>query len=485
MRLSRLLQGLETSAPVGSADPEIRALASDSREVREGTLFVCLAGERADGHLFAKEALARGAAAVLAERPLDLGDAPLVLVPSTRRALAELALRMEENPQDRLRLVGVTGTNGKTTVSFLLASILEAAGEKAGLLGTVGAWAGGERLVDTGLTTPGPIPLARTLREMADAGCSTVVMEVSSHALDQERVGGLRFSAAAFTNLSRDHLDYHPDMEAYFQAKARLFSERLREDGWAITNADDPWARRLQTQRLSRFSRERSEAEIFVKVARLRLEGTELEVETPHGSLCIRSPLVGAFNVENLLCAVGLAQALGLPNQAIEQGLAASSGAPGRLERVEGGNVSVFVDYAHTEAALRVALETLRRTGPRRLTVVFGCGGDRDRGKRAPMGEAAALADRIFVTSDNPRTEDPAAIVEEILVGVRRTGHPQVTVEVDRRRAIERAIATAEPGEAVLIAGKGHEDYQIVGHEKRHFDDREEARRALAEIRGR
>lgn len=483
MRLSCLLQGMETSA-LGDADPEIRALACDSREVCEGSLFVCLPGTRADGHRFAEEAVRRGAAAVLAERPLDLGGAPLAVVPSTRRVLAELALRMEGHPEADLRLVGVTGTNGKTTVAFLLSAILEAAGERAGMLGTLGAWVGGARVAEPGLTTPDPIRLARALREMAEAGCTTVVMEVSSHALEQERVGALRFAAAAFTNLSRDHLDYHPDMEAYFAAKARLFSERRAAGGWAVVNADDPWAGRVRAQPLLRFSRRDPEAEIYAERVRGDLEGSALEVITPRGPLAIRSPLVGEFNAENLLCAVALAEALGVSRQAIEQGLAASSGAPGRLERVEGGGVSVFVDFAHTDAALRVALEALRRTKPRRLSVVFGCGGDRDRGKRAPMGEAATIADRLFVTSDNPRSEDPAAIVEEILVGVRRKDHPEVTVEVDRRRAIERAIATAVPGEAVLIAGKGHEDEQIVGEERRRFDDREEARRALAEIRG-
>lgn len=482
MRLSRLLHEIETLAPLGPADPEIQALVHDSREARPGAAFVCLPGVRSDGHDFAAEAVARGAAAVIAERPLDLGETPLVLVPSARRALATLALRMEGDPQARLRLVGVTGTNGKTTVAFLLRAILDAAEVKAGMIGTVGTFVGERKVGDVGLTTPGPIELSRELRGLADAGCEAVVMEVSSHALDQERASGLSFSAAAFTNLSRDHLDYHPEMEDYFAAKARLFSERLRTDGVGVVNADDPWGQRIRAPRLLRFSRRDAGAEVFAKREMLDLEGARLEVSTPAGELSIRSPLVGEYNVENLLCAIGLALALEVPPQAIEEGLAGSTGAPGRLERVEGGGVSVFVDYAHTDAALRVAIAALRRANPRRLTVVFGCGGDRDRGKRAPMGEAAAAADRLFVTSDNPRTEDPRAIVEAILEGVRKANHPDVTVEIDRRRAIELALSSAIPGEAVLIAGKGHEDYQIVGTEKRHFDDREEARRVLAEV---
>lgn len=483
MRLSRLLEGIETCVPVGEADPEIDALVCDSREAREGTLFFCIRGERADGHLFAEEAVRRGAVAVIAEDPLEL-EVPVLRVPSARLALAKLALRAEGDPQERLRLVGVTGTNGKTTVAFLLSAILRAEGEKVGMLGTIGAWIGGERIADAGLTTPDPLELARTLRKMEEAGCTSVVMEVSSHALEQERVGGLQFSAAAFTNLSRDHLDYHRDMESYFRAKARLFSERRKAEGMAVLNLDDPWAMRLEARPRLRFSREDPGAEIFARSVKTGLEGSVLEVVTPQGQLPIRSPLVGEFNVENLLCAIALAQSLGVSGQAIEQALATSPGAPGRLERVEGSGVSVFVDYAHTDAALRLALQTLRRARPSRLTVVFGCGGDRDRGKRAPMGEAATLADRIIVTSDNPRSENPASIVEDILPGIRSKGHENFTVELDRRRAIELAIATAEPGEAVLIAGKGHEDYQIVGSEKRRFDDREEARRALATIRG-
>jgi len=482
MRLSHLLSGIDAHVATHGADPEIGALVSDSRRVRDGALFVCIPGERFDGHDFAAEAVRRGAAAVLAERPVDVGAAPLVLVPSARRALARLALRWEGNPERHLRLAGVTGTNGKTTTTFLLVSILEAAGEKAGLLGTVGTFVGGERISQVGLTTPGPLELAADLRRMVEAGCGFLAMEVSSHALEQERVAGLSFAAAAFTNLSRDHLDYHQTMEAYFAAKARLFSERLAEDGVAVLNADDPWASRIRTRRRLRFSLRDPSAEIFARELRMGMDGIRMEVETPFGPLAIRSSLVGEHNAENLLCAAGLALALGVDRQAIEQGLARSAGAPGRLERIEGKGVTVFVDYAHTDAAIAAVIRTLRRLGPARLTVVFGCGGDRDRGKRAPMGEAAAMADRVIVTSDNPRTEDPEAIIREILVGLERTRHPDVTVEPDRRRAIELAIEGAVPGEAVLIAGKGHEDYQIVGTERRHFDDREEARRVLAEL---
>src|SRR5690606_38623573 len=353
----------------------------DSRQVRDGALFVCLPGERFDGHDFARDAVMRGAAAVLAERPVEVGGAPLFLVPSARKALAELALRWEGNPERELRLAGVTGTNGKTTTTFLLASILEAAGEKAGILGTVGTFVGGERIANTGLTTPGPLELAAELSRIVDRGCTCAAMEVSSHALEQERVAGLRFAAAAFTNLSRDHLDYHGTMEAYFAAKSRLFSERLAEEGVAVVNADDPWASRVGAPRVLRFSLRDRAADIFAHELRISMEGIRMEVKTPSGPLTIRSSLVGEHNAQNLLCAVGLALALGVKRQAIEQGLERSAGAPGRLERIEGKGVTVFVDYAHTDAALAAAIRTLRRLGPARLSVVFGCGGDRDRGK--------------------------------------------------------------------------------------------------------
>jgi UDP-N-acetylmuramoyl-L-alanyl-D-glutamate--2,6-diaminopimelate ligase len=331
---------------------------------------------------------------------------------------------------------------------------------------------------------------------MRDAGARVALFEVSSHALAQERVAGIRFAVAAFTNLTRDHLDYHGDMEAYFAAKRRLFAEHLAPGGTAVVNARDPWGARLADQlgpgrRVWRFGTRGEDALRAAEVA-TGLEGISATFETPAGAIPVRSPLVGAHNLENLLCAAGVALALGIPPEAVGRGLSASRGAPGRLERVAGRGVNVFVDYAHTDDALARALEALRALEPARLLVVFGCGGDRDRGKRPLMGAAAGRgADLAIVTSDNPRSEDPLGIIAGIEPGLAGAGRPRLTaveavageagyvVVPDRRAAIELAVACARPGDAVLIAGKGHEATQLVGAERRRFDDREEARRAL------
>jgi UDP-N-acetylmuramoyl-L-alanyl-D-glutamate--2,6-diaminopimelate ligase len=345
-------------------------------------------------------------------------------------------------------------------------------------------------------TTPESTDLQALLAEMRDAGTTLVVMEVSSHALAQERVAGLRFAAAGFTNLSRDHLDYHGDMEAYFAAKRRLFVEHLAPDGVAVVNARDPWGARLADQlgpgRTAWRYGTRAEDDLRAESTRLSISGIETTVQTPRGPLFLNSPLVGEHNLENLLCAAGLALAAGLPPAAVQAGLSTCPGAPGRLERIEGRGVTAFVDYAHTDDALARALEALRALEPARLLVVFGCGGDRDRGKRPLMGAAAGRgADLAIVTSDNPRSEDPLGIIAGIEPGLAGAGRPRLTaveavageagyvVVPDRRAAIELAVACARPGDAVLIAGKGHEATQLVGAERRHFDDREEARRAL------
>ena len=354
------------------------------------------------------------------------------------------------------------------------------------------------RTLEAPHTTPESVELQALLAGMVDAGCTSAVMEVSSHALAQDRVLGLSFAAAAFTNLTRDHLDFHDDMESYFDAKAKLFRAHLRDGGIAVVNGDDAYGRRLHEELVARgvtswrFSIE-APAEITARDVRIGIEGIEATFVTPRGEAHVRSPLVGAHNLQNLLTAAGLALAAGLPLEAVAQGLSRSGGAPGRLERIDGPNgVAAFVDYAHTDDALARACAALREVAPRRLITVFGCGGDRDRGKRPLMGEVAGRgSDLAVVTSDNPRTEDPASIVEMIVPGVERAGRERLshdearagrggfTVEVDRRKAIELAAACANPGDVILIAGKGHEDYQILGTTKIHFDDREEARRAL------
>src|SRR5512133_496395 len=469
MKLSAIMQGTGARGDAGG-DPEIVRVTGDSRAVVPGSVFFALPGAAHDGHDFAAEAARRGAVAIVAERAVACAPAALLLAPSSRRAMALAAANFHGRPADALLLAGVTGTNGKTTVAWLVEACARAAGLPVGLLGTVvHRWPGAER--EASHTTP-------------------EATEVP------ERVAGVRFRVAGFTNLTRDHLDYHGDMERYFAAKRRLFTEHLAPDGVAVVNVRDPAGARLADQlgpgrTVWRYGGRADDA-LRVEDLSAGIEGTAATFATPAGRFAVRSPLVGAHNLENLLCAAGLALALGVPADAVARGLSTCAGAPGRLERFAARGVSVFVDYAHTDDALARALAALRALAPRRLLCVFGCGGDRDRGKRPLMGEAAGrAADQVVVTSDNPRTEDPAAIVREILPGVERAGLRRLSaealragergfaVEPDRRAAIALAIAAAREGDAVLVAGKGHEPYQIVGKERLPFSDREEARRAL------
>jgi len=496
MRLSRIMEGTGAQGAL-DGDPEIALVTGDSRAVVPGALFCALPGARADGHAFAAEAARRGAAAVVAERPVPCAPALLWLAPSARRAMAIAAANFHGRPGDAMRLCGVTGTNGKTTVAHLVEACAGAAGVPAAMLGTVvHRWPGGSRRASH--TTPESTELAALLAASRDAGARLCVLEVSSHALAQHRAAALSFAAAGFTNLTRDHLDYHGDLERYFEAKRALFLDHLSPSGVAVVNADDPAGARLAADlagplgaRLWRFGR-RAPGELSAEAVRHGLEGLEARLTTPAGAIALRSPLVGEHNLENLMTAAGLALASGLPRDAVERALAASTGAPGRLERIAARGIAVFVDYAHTDDALGRALAALRALAPRRLLLVFGCGGDRDRGKRPLMGEAAARgADLVVVTSDNPRGEEPEAIIAEIVPGLERTGVLKVNAAAaragaggyvtvpDRREAIALAVAAARPGDAVLVAGKGHEDYQLVGAERRPFDDREEARRAL------
>ena len=494
MRLSAIIAG--TGASLGRApDAEVSLVTADSRTVKPGALFVAVPGARSDGHDFAAAAARAGAVAVLAERPVACAPATLLLVPSARRALALAAAAFLGHPAERLSLCGVTGTKGKTTVTYLVEACAAAAGIPCGVIGTV-SWRVPGRTRPASHTTPDATEVQALLAEMADAGARVAILEVSSHALDQERVAGLSFRAAGFTNLGRDHLDYHPDVESYFQAKRRLFVERLAPDGVAVVNVADPHGARLAAE-LAAAGRTSWRfgipgAEIAPRDVRTGMDGTQAVLDTPRGEIRVRSPLVGAHNLENLMTAAGLALALGIPAADVAAGLSSSQGAPGRLERIDGRGVAAFVDYAHTPDSLAAACAALRALSPRRLVAVFGCGGDRDRGKRPLMGRAAgAAADLVLVTSDNPRTEDPDAILAAIVPGVEEAGLRRIspdearagargfTVVEDRRAAIALALEAARPGDAVLIAGKGHEDYQIVGTERHHLDDREEARRGL------
>jgi UDP-N-acetylmuramoyl-L-alanyl-D-glutamate--2,6-diaminopimelate ligase len=382
--------------------------------------------------------------------------------------------------------VGVTGTNGKTTTAYLIDSTLRAAGERVGLVGTI-EYRVGDRVAEAVRTTPESSDLQALFREMVDAGCRRAVVEVSSHALALRRVHGLEFRLAVFTNLTRDHLDYHGDMDAYFAAKRALFERHLHPDGHAIVNLDDD--RAAEIVRASRgtvwtFSLEKAKADLLAEDVRLSLGGTRFRARTPLGVLDVETPLVGAFNVKNALAALGAGLALGLPADAVQRGIAALRGVPGRMERVVAGqDFTVLVDYAHTDDALRNLLETVRELAPRRVITVFGCGGDRDRTKRPLMGAVAArLSDVVILTSDNPRSEPPEAILEEIQLGIPAARAADTLVIADRRDAITRALEMGREGVVVVIAGKGHEAYQVLRERTVPFDDRQVARDVLARL---
>ncbi len=497
-RLSEIAAGIEGAQLLGP-DREIRGVYQDSRQVEPGGLFVALTGRTVDGHQFAAQALDRGAVALMVSRKLDL-DVSQILVRDTVRGLGRAAALFWGRPADRMVGLAVTGTNGKTTVCAILESILESAGARPGVIGTVSyRYAGGSRPAP--YTTPTPELLHETLADMAAADCTHFVMEVSSHALDLGRVEGLTFQVAAFTNLTQDHLDLHGTMEAYQAAKQRLFSEHLAQDGTAVFWADDPHAQAMAQafsgKKLFVSARPGSQADVRLVSVRESLSGLEAEVDSPLGRLHLSTELLGRTNLANMLVASAMALAAGLGPKDVERGLASCARVPGRLDPVRPvrqGRPSVLVDYAHTPDAIARVLETLRPLTKGRLIILFGCGGDRDRTKRPLMGRAAAQgADLVVVTSDNPRTEDPLAIIEMARAGVEETGIEEITadllpsarrgflVEPDRRKAIGLAVRAARGDDVVLIAGKGHEDYQILGRHKIHFDDREEALAVLGE----
>ena len=468
----------------------VTGIAFDSRAVTPGEVFVALKGAQVDGAQFVRQAVDRGAAAIVSERPAP-GDVavPWAQVTDARLALATLAAVFNGHPSDEMRVVGITGTNGKTTTAYLVASIFEAAGVRCGVMGTV-AYRIGAEVRESTRTTPEASEVQKLLREMVDRGCGACAMEVSSHALSLRRVDETRFAAGVFTNLTRDHLDFHADMEAYFQAKRRLF-EMLPADAPGLINADDPRAAALveTAARPVTYAIHRP-ADITPGPLSFGLEGLAFEVRTPRGTLRVRSKLVGRPNVYNILAAASTAVALGLPFDVIEQGLQSLAGVPGRFEVVSGpaDEVTVVVDYAHTDDALRNLLETARPLARGRLITVFGCGGDRDRTKRPLMGAVAGrLSDLIVITSDNPRNEDPERIIEEIRRGItpdtRRDTTQALMTIVDRPKAIAKAIGLARPGDLVLVAGKGHEQYQVIGNETVPCDDAAIARDALARRR--
>ena len=468
----------------------VTGVAYDSRTVTPGQVFVALKGQHADGTAFARQAIERGAAAVVSEQPAPDGvHVPWAIVEDARLALAVLAAAFYRDPSREMRVIGITGTNGKTTTAYLVASIFDAAGIRCGILGTVG-YRVGDEVRDATRTTPEAPEVQALLREMVDKHCGACAMEVSSHALSLRRVSGITFAAGIFTNLTRDHLDFHADMDDYFRAKRRLF-EMLPRDAPSLINLDDPRGGSLVEAggRPLTYAINR-QADVMPGPLSFSLSGLSFDVRTPGGTLHVTSKLVGRPNVYNILAAVSAATALDVPARAIERGLESLDGVPGRFQVVSDAKdeVTVVVDYAHTDDALRNLLETARPLTPGRMITVFGCGGDRDRTKRPLMGAVAGrLSDLIVLTSDNPRGEDPNRIIEEVRRGItpdtRRDSAQRLLTIVDRHAAIAKAIELARPGDVVLVAGKGHEKYQVIGDRALPFDDVAVAREALARRR--
>jgi len=495
MKLGSILQYLHYERFFGDPELEVEGITYDSRSANQGDLFVALRGSKHDGHFFVEEAVKRGARAIVVE---ELKSNPenisVIQVADTREALSQLAVHYYGHPYEDMNLIGITGTNGKTTISYLLESILKTAGRNPGVIGTINYRFPGH-IYKAPVTTPESLDLMRIMRKMADEGVTDVLMEVSSHALDQGRTRACPFKVAVFANLSRDHLDYHASIESYFEAKSKLFTSLdkgkpgRRRQSTAVINMDDPWGEALK---------ERTKAEVVTYGLRrgchfraediqVNAAGVKAKLKTPRGEKVIRSSLIGDFNIYNILAASAAAMSLGVGLDEIVAGIDNLPGVPGRLEWVKNRRCkNIVVDYAHTPDALAKALDAVRPLAEKRLICVFGCGGDRDKGKRKKMGRVAAqLSDWVFLTSDNPRSEDPEAIISQIEEGVREAGLEEYAgllsrsgpwkgyqIVPERARAIRMAVDMATDKDLVLIAGKGHETYQIIGGKIRDFDDR-------------
>jgi UDP-N-acetylmuramoyl-L-alanyl-D-glutamate--2,6-diaminopimelate ligase len=507
MKLGELLTVLKSKAalPPEGLDREVFDIVHDSRKVRPGSLFVAVRGFHSDGHQFIPQAVQQGAVAIVAEEGHSEAVSrrtPLIVVDDSRRALALLAAAFYGHPSQKLTLVGITGTNGKTTTTYLTKSIIEAAGRKAGLIGTID-YRVGDKVYPAPNTTPESLDLQRLLAEMVGLGADSCVMEVSSHALALGRTVGCEFTAAGFTNLTQDHLDFHESMDSYFQAKLLLFAG-LSPDAHAVINIDDDRAAEIigatRAKVLTTGLSERADIRPSGSIGH-GIRGLSFAVATPAGTISVESPLIGGHNIYNILSAIGIGTALGFAADVIGRGISAMKAVPGRMEKVdEGQSFGVVVDYAHTQDALVRLLEAVREIATGRVITVFGCGGDRDRTKRPKMGAAAVNGSEIIiVTSDNPRTEDALSIINEIekgmdAAGVRvpvrdlkssaAPGRKPYCVIPDRHEAVAAAIGMAGNGDVVVLAGKGHEDYQIIGDRKIHFDDREVARKEIRKRRG-
>lgn len=494
MRLRQLVQPLLTYKIFGETNPDIQGITTDSRQVMPGALFAAIPGFTVDGHTFAKQAVERGAAALLVQHPIDgiPADIPQVIVADTRYVSALFADALMGHPSRRLRMIGVTGTNGKTTVTYLIRHMLEHAGHVTGLIGTLGAKYRNQE-IPVPNTTPEAVSVQRILRTFVESDCSHAVMEVSSHALVEGRAAGVEFGIAVYTNLSQDHLDFHETMDAYAAAKSLLFSRlgnRFVDSAgrplYAVINADDVYARVMMDATTAPVLTYGIDADADVRASNVSITaaGLTMRVTSPVGDVDVTSSCIGRFNVYNLLATIAVGLIEDIPLSDIVSSIATYPGVPGRCERVDAGQpFGVFVDYAHTPDGLDNVLRTVRELTTGKLIVVVGCGGDRDKTKR-PVMAATALkwADVCYFTSDNPRSEDPEAILDDMMAGVSEGERDRIHRLADRRTAIRNAVSLAEPGDIVVIAGKGHEDYQIIGRQSIHFDDREEARLAIQRL---
>jgi UDP-N-acetylmuramoyl-L-alanyl-D-glutamate--2,6-diaminopimelate ligase len=494
MILKELLNGVDVTNLMGDEGIEVSGVSFDSSKVKKNYLFVALRGGNTDGHKYIDSAIDNGAAALIVEKaPANrYEEVSVVQVQDSRAALAEVSANFFRHPTDELTLVGITGTNGKTTITYLLESIWKHEHKKSGVIGTID-YRFGNIIKQSSMTTPESLDLMAMFREMKDEGVQAVAMEVSSHAIDKNRVAGCEFDAAVFTNLTQDHLDYHESMEEYFNVKKRLFTDFLnesaKEDKFSVINIDDPYGERLASVapgEVVTFSNRNPNAAVFASSSTITEHGIEADVKTPGGEVTIKSTLFGEHNLSNILAAVATACSLGSSIGAVEKGVSAISSVPGRLESVTNTRgFNVLVDYAHTPDALKNVLLAAKPLTAGNLILVFGCGGDRDNAKRPLMGKIGKeLSDVLFITSDNPRTEDPEIILDHIEKGVAEAGQEEKPYYriADRAEAIKLAVKSARKNDTVLIAGKGHEDYQIIGTTKYPFDDRRVAEESLREL---
>jgi UDP-N-acetylmuramoyl-L-alanyl-D-glutamate--2,6-diaminopimelate ligase len=501
MQLLKLIEGLEIEAVRGETSIDIKGISHNSKDIGKDYLFVALKGSQKDGHRYLNHAISAGARAVIVEEDQYLRKGiPLIKVPDTRIALGKISDCFYQSPSRELKVIGITGTNGKTTISYLLESIFKAAGYHPGVVGTI-EYRFGRHHQTAFTTTPDALDLQRIMREMVDDNVTHLVLEVSSHALQQHRVEGVNFDVVVFTNLTAEHLDYHESMESYSTAKELLFTHYLNQSSkkkpYAVINYDDPLGKSFSTATAAQSFRYgiKGEVDITVKDSQLGSDGLSALITTPRGEITVHSSLLGVFNLSNILAAVGVAITQDIPLDVITKGIANLKTVPGRLEKIENeAGLTILVDYAHTSDALDNVLTTLRDLCQRRLITVFGCGGDRDKTKRGPMGNiATSKSDLSIITFDNPRTEDPMAIMEQIEAGIDRAMVKKYRVQElkganhskgylaipDRKEAIRTAVNLVEPGDILLISGKGHEDYQIIGSKRHHFSDKEEVLEAL------